>query len=110
MYQTIGSINEFETAINEHVAALFYFSHNECNVCKVLKPKVEELFVSEFPQTALFYVNTKESPELAAQQSVFAVPSLLIFIDGREFVRKSRNIGLNELQELMERPYKMMFE
>jgi len=109
MYQTITSIAEYEAAITQNTAALFYFSHNECNVCKVLKPKIEELFTEEFPKTGLFYVNTKESPELSAQQRVFAVPSLLIFVDGREYVRKSRNIGLNELEELMERPYEMLF-
>ncbi len=109
MYKTITSVEEFESSKQENAAALYYFSHHECNVCKVLKPKVEELFTEEFPQTALFYVNTKESAEVAAQNSVFAVPTLLIFVDGRELVRKSRNIGLGELQETMQRPYEMMF-
>ena len=109
MYKTIISVEEFENSKKENLASLYYFSHNECNVCKVLKPKIEELFTEKFPKTELFYVNTKETPELSAQNSVFAVPTLLIFIDGKEFIRKSRNIGLGELDELMDRPYNMMF-
>jgi hypothetical protein len=58
----------------------------------------------------MYYCDTIESPEVAAQNSIFAVPTLVIYFDGKEYLRKSRNIGLLELQKDIERPYSLMFD
>ncbi|MEA3443530.1 MAG: thioredoxin family protein [Bacteroidota bacterium] len=109
MIQTISSIEEFQQKKPKQEAALFYFSHEECNVCKVLKPKIEELLVKNFPAMTMFYVNTKNLPEVAGQERIFAVPTLLVFFDGKEYIRKSRTIGLGELEQEISRYYDMMF-
>ena len=93
----------------ERPAVLAYFSTTECNVCKVLKPKVMELVLSEFSQISLVYVETNLQPEVAAQNRIFAVPTLLVFFDGKEYIRKSRNFGLDELRKELLRPYRLMF-
>ena len=93
----------------ERPAVLAYFSTTECNVCKVLKPKVMELVLSEFFQISLVYVETNLQPEVAAQNRIFAVPTLLVFFDGKEYIRKSRNFGLDELRKELLRPYRLMF-
>lgn len=105
----INSITEFEKFIVSNEALLIYFSHKECNVCKVLRPKVEEMLRKGFPALKMMYCDTVKYPEIAAQRSIFAVPTILIFFDGREYIRKSRNIGIEELYTLIERPYNMMF-
>ena len=110
MYTTIDTLEAYNTAVAQQPAALFYFSHEQCNVCKVLKPKVEELIDENFPEVKLFYVDTVKTPEIAAQLSVFAVPTLTICFDGREFYRRSRNIGIDELGREISRPYSMIFE
>jgi thioredoxin-like negative regulator of GroEL len=109
MYVELKSLEEFELAKTENLALLVYFSHEKCNVCKVLKPKVEELINDKFPQIKLFYADTVNYPELAAQNQIFAVPTLLIYFDGRESIRKSRNIGISELEDLLTRPYELIF-
>ena len=93
----------------ERPAVLAYFSTTECNVCKVLKPKLMELVLSEFSQISLVYVETNLQPEVAAQNRIFAVPTLLVFFDGKEYIRKSRNFGLDELRKELLRPYRLMF-
>jgi thioredoxin 1 len=95
--------------INSEPAVMVYFSHEECNVCKVLRPKVEEMLRKGFPDLKMMYCDTVKYPEIAAQRSIFAVPTILIFFDGREYIRKSRNISIEELYTLIERPYNMMF-
>lgn len=110
MITTIETLEQYKEVIEKEDTVLFYFSHEQCNVCKVLKPKVAELLVSEFPKMKMYYCDTKKSPELAAQNSIFAVPTILIYFGGRELVRKSRNFGVNELREQIERPYSMIFE
>lgn len=109
MIGSIHNMKEFNSVLNNEDAALFYFSHEECNVCKVLKPKVHELLESEFPQIKMYYVNTREQAEIAGQQRIFTVPTIVVYFDGREYIRKSRNIGLSELRMELSRPYSMMF-
>ena len=109
MINTIENLEQFNEAIEKEDAVLFYFSHEQCNVCKVLKPKVAELLIGEFPKAKMYYCDTKKSAEIAAQNSIFAVPTILVYFGGRESIRKSRNIGINELREFIERPYGMIF-
>lgn len=109
MYTKINSIEELEKATKDNAAALVYFSHEKCNVCKVLKPKIEELMQERFPEIMLFHSDTVQEPEIAAQQRAFTVPTLVVYFDGREFFRRSRNIGIEELRGEIERPYQLMF-
>jgi thioredoxin 1 len=110
MYKEVKTLEEFNKVIESNDAALFYFSHEQCNVCKVLKPKVANVLENDFPKIELFYCDTVKSPELAAQNSVFAVPTLLVYFGGRETIRKSRNVGIEELRKEIERPYQIIFE
>ena len=109
MEKSIINLNEFDTLVSEKPAVIAYFSTTECNVCKVLKPKIFEMISSEFPEITPVYVEINHSPELAAQKRIFAVPTLVVYFDGREFFRKSRNFGLNELRDELQRPYGLMF-
>jgi thioredoxin-like negative regulator of GroEL len=108
--ESINGTEEFANLIDENAGILFYFSHDECNVCKVLKPKVAELIKKKFPLMKMFYVDVRKQAEIAGQNSVFTVPTILLFFGGKEYSRRSRNVGIEELAELIERPYKLMFE
>lgn len=104
------NLESFEKAIADDQAALCYFSHDQCNVCKVLKPKVYNMLRQKFPGIRFYYINTKETPEIAAQNSVFTVPTIIQFFEGREFFRKSRNISIPDIEKELQRPYDIMFE
>lgn len=110
MISSISSIENFIDTIETNQACLIYFSHDNCNVCKVLKPKIQKLLEADFPKIKMFYSDTVVNPEIAAQNSIFTVPTILIFFDGKEFLRKSRNIGTVELSKAIERPYSLLFE
>lgn len=107
--ENIGSLTEFKKLIEANDMALAYFSHDRCSVCKVLLPKVKELLATDFPKVQLAYCNIEQVPETAAQNSVFTAPTLLIFVQGKEYMRFSRNVGLEPLAETIARPYKMLF-
>lgn len=109
MFETIKTIDEYQQLVQSELALLVYFSTDKCNVCKVLKPKVGEMITASFSKIRLFYVNINQSPEIAAQNRIFAVPTLQVVFDGREFIRKSRNFGMDELKAEINRPYQMMF-
>ena len=107
---TLKSIDEFNRFIKENDGTVTYFSTPTCNVCKILKPKLLEILSNDFSKMHFAYVNVEVAQELAAQNQVFAVPTILFHLDGKEFIRKSRNINLNLLAEELDRPYSMMFE
>lgn len=110
MLKSIKSLEEFNNTRSELPGALFYFSHEKCNVCKVLKPKIHSLLRSDFPKMEMFYCDTELYPEIAGQNSIFTVPTILVFFDGKEFVRKSRTIGVDELRNNLVRPYAIFFD
>ncbi len=90
-------------------ATLKYFSHQDCNVCKVLMPKIQHLLNEEFPKMEFQYINVQEQPDVAASFQVFTVPTILIFFEGKEYYRFARNLSINQLKEAIERPYNMLF-
>lgn len=110
MYKTINNSNEFKNFIKTNKALLIYFSHDKCNVCKVLQPKIAKLINDCFPNIKLYYSDTEKTPEIAAQNQIFTVPTLILYFDGKEYLRKSRNIGIDELYKQIKRPYELMFD
>lgn len=107
--ETIQSLQEFEQLLAEQDAVLAYFSTEICSVCKVLKPKVIEMVAQSFPKMKMVFVESDQLPEVAAQNRVFAAPTIVIFFAGRETIRKSRAFGIDELKAEIQRPYSMMF-
>jgi len=90
-------------------AVLKYFSHDQCNVCKVLFPKVKHLLGKHFPNMQLEYINIEKQPEEAGQHQVFAAPTVLIFFEGKEYYRFTHSMSLEQLKEAIERPYNLLF-
>jgi len=101
---------DLDKEIKDNEALLVYFSHDDCNVCKVLKPKVRELLEDSFPGMKFIYVNTHKQPDEAASKQVFAVPTILVYFEQREYFRFGRNVSLGELEAAIARPYGFMFE
>jgi thioredoxin 1 len=108
-FKQLFTLEEIEDACTTNAAAVFYFSTDTCNVCKVLRPKVARMLDMEFPLFRLYYVNIEQSPLLAGQYRIFSIPTILVFFDGKEFFRKSRNISLTELENEIHRPYSLLF-
>lgn len=110
MFKEIKSVDEFLSLKRKQAAMLAYFSTDACSVCKVLKPKVEKMAKTEFPKMQLVYIKSDLLPDVAAYNSVFTAPTIVVFFDSRETIRKSRAIGVGELQQEISRYYSMMFE
>ncbi len=108
-YIDLTSQDELDRSVSEHSPRMVYFSHHKCNVCKTLKPKIKELVENNFPEMTLYYVNTMEHPDMAGQYSVFTVPTILVFFEGREFIRESRHISLPSFEERVGKLYRIYY-
>jgi thioredoxin-like negative regulator of GroEL len=49
-----------------------------------------------------------EHADIAAAFGVFSIPTAIVFLDGREFARVSRNVSIPALVEQIRRPYEIM--
>ena len=96
--------------IGENPIAAVYFSGPDCNVCQALKPKLFQLLHTDFPRIPIGEVDCSENPELSAQQVVFSIPTLIVYFEGKEAIRKTRSFSLTELAPDLERPYSILFE
>ena len=103
--QTIENIDKI---INENMAVMLYFSAPTCNVCHALKPKLLEAIDENFKEFEIVSVDTSVEQEVSAHFSVFAIPTVLVFLDGREFLRKSRHMSIGEVVSEIKRPYEIM--
>ena len=92
-------MSDIELLLSKNNIVLLYLSHDECNVCVALKPKIQEMLKLNFPEIKFHYVNVKESPAVSSQLGVFEVPTILLFIDKKEYIRIGRNISIKILKE-----------
>jgi thioredoxin-like negative regulator of GroEL len=106
----LKSEKDFENFINNNEAVLVYFSTPQCSVCKVLKPKIKEFISEEFTKIKIAYLDCELLKEVSAQNRIFAVPTILVFFNGKEYFRKSRNISISEFHDELKRPYSMFFD
>ncbi|MCK5004220.1 MAG: thioredoxin family protein [Candidatus Aminicenantes bacterium] len=103
------TIADIEKLIVDSPALVLYLSRQGCNVCRELKPKIIKLLERDFPKMKFQYIDLDLVKEAPARFSVFAVPTILIFFDGKEFFREGRNLGIIQLSEKLDRPYSLLF-
>lgn len=102
-------IEDLEQFIGSHEGVMIYFSGENCGVCDALKPKIKEVIETNFPRIEQVYIKTQENIEIASQVGVFSVPTIIIYLDGKEFLREGRNVSIVEFAAKLSRPYNMMF-
>ena len=106
----VMKLEQLENSINSGNPILVYFSGENCSVCKVLKPKIEEEVKKTFPKFELFEVKTDLDREITAHFMIFSIPTTLIFFDSKEFKRYGRNMSVPLFIEELKRPYNLMCE
>jgi len=103
--QNLESIHQ---TIKENPAVMLYFSAPTCNVCHALKPKLLEALNENFETFEVISIDVSTDADIAAEFGVFAIPTVLVFLDGREFLRKSRHMSVGEVISEIKRPYEIM--
>ncbi len=99
----------FHNLLATKPAFLLYFINNTCSVCQALRPKLEGLLKVRFPEIEFIGVDAAESREFAGQLQMMTVPGILLFLEGREYLRSSGMTSITELEEKIGRFYGLMF-
>ena len=108
--KTITTREEFEEVLKQNLGVLFYFSTLSCSVGEALEPKVMRLIEKEFPKIPFYHIDMNASAEVSANNNVFVEPTILVFFEGKETIRKSRIVSIPDLSNAIERIYKLAFE
>ena len=98
----LETLKQYETFLQDNQMSLIYYSTLWCGVCHVMKPQVEEL-MTHYPEIASAEVIMNNIPEISAQQSIFSAPTVVLYVSGKEFIRQSGYLRLDQLDELLER-------
>jgi thioredoxin-like negative regulator of GroEL len=102
-------IEQLQNEIQTNDAVMVYFSGENCGVCKVIQPKIKKLFSEEFPKIKQIFIGADTSIQTAAQYNVLTIPTVIVFFDSKEFIRQSRHISLDQIEQQLTRTYNLFF-
>ncbi len=102
------SLEEMQDIIATKDGVLIYFWGDNCNVCEALRPKFREAFDKNFPKIEQIYLNAKDNIEISSFYGVFSIPTMIVFLDGKEFAREGRSVSISKLVTQLKRPYSIM--
>ncbi len=102
-------IKNFKEKFKMTKALMVYFFNPGCIACNSLRPKVEELVSTNFPGLELLSVDASTNPSLTSEAGVYSAPTILVFFEGREYIRESKYISVKQLEEKIGRYYDMVF-
>lgn len=104
LYNDVEKIKEI---IEQEEIVLAYFTTTNCNLCKDLFPKIETM-LEDYPKITGLKAESDIDQRIVGEYKVFMVPTVILFIQGKETIRLSRNISIPELKSKIDRFCEML--
>ena len=98
----IETLSEYQMIKEQAKFSLFLFGSESCAPCKALKQKIM-LWSSSHTQVLTNYVSIDNNISLAAQENIFGAPAILVFVEGKETIRKIGYFSLEEVFTALDR-------
>lgn len=76
--------------------SIVQYGSDTCQPCGALETKLGA-WVKEHEGIDYSYVSVELEPAKAAQQGVFTVPAIVVYMDGKEITRRAGYFSLDEL-------------
>ena len=73
-----------------------------CGPCRQMAPNFHQAAIDLEPQARLVKVNTEAEPQLAGRFNIRSIPTLAIFLHGREIARQSGALDLGSLKRWLQ--------
>ncbi|SDG32014.1 Thioredoxin [Paenibacillus sp. cl6col] len=108
-FEQLMSVESANKFIGHHRLAFLYISMTSCSVCHALQPQVQRL-LTKYSDIQLATINAQEVPAVAGSFSVFTAPVLLLYVEGKEYIREARIVHLDLLDEKINKIYDLVTE
>ncbi|MGX7245464.1 thioredoxin family protein [Enterococcus quebecensis] len=102
--EKLQTIQEVTTFVRENHLVFLYVSQEDCSVCHVLQPKLTEL-LKKYPEIELREVEAHKVKEISAEYLIFSAPTMLFFVDGKEYIREGKFVQFKKLDAQIEHIY-----
>lgn len=96
----ITKFSQLNNEIENNIAVVLFFSSSECSVCHADLPRVKTL--AKETGLPLIHIAADKAQEIRGQLGIFAVPTVLLYLNKREYHRQSVFIDFRELRKRME--------
>ena len=98
----IETLSEYERIKEQSKFSLFLFGSQACAPCKALKEKIL-VWSGTHPQVFTGYISIDNDISLAAQENILGAPAILVFVEGKEAIRKIGYFSLEEVFTALDR-------
>ena len=106
MFKNFTKQDNYNKLIEENEILLFQFGMQTCAPCHSIKNKLKDY--SEVNESLkIYYVACEQFQQLAAKLSIFTVPTILVYVQGKLTLKVSGYFSLEEVFMKIER-YQMM--
>ena len=96
----IKNNQEAEQIINKDFVMIIAKSHT-CTVCNTILNTLKNN-VPNLDQIEIYNIYIDDVDEFRGQHTIFSVPTVLIFSEGKELLRESRYINYSKIQRIIE--------
>ncbi|WKV09652.1 thioredoxin family protein [Thermoanaerobacterium sp. CMT5567-10] len=103
--QKLNKIDDIKKLISNKKIVLLYFSTNDCGICTTLLPKIEKMLLN-YTEISSAHVSMDELPAASGEFMIFTVPTVLLFMEGKEVIREARFISIDMLEEKIQKYYR----
>lgn len=93
---------EIEKFVETNELAFIFISKPNCSVCESLLPQIERV-MEQYPSIKTALINTEVVPEVAGHFNIFTVPVLILFYQGKEYLREARIVPIQPFNEKIRR-------
>ena len=98
MIVTIQSSEDLATHLDNNSATLVDFWAPWCGPCKAMNPVLDQLSKETSGHLSVVKINIDEAPELASSYEITSIPSLKLFVKGKNVASKIGGQSLSDLK------------
>lgn len=108
--QAVDSVEACQIEVEKHPGLVVLYGGKDCQVCHVLKPKLQAAITEQFPLMQMRYLDCHQPGAFCAQNGVMSLPTVQVYFNGQKSFEAVRTFSVATVLAAIERPYQMLFD